>query len=393
MNDHGQCEVRPLSDADTRRAWLHVPKLIHAGDPAWICPLDIVEKQRISPGRNPFFEAGEAEFFVAYRNGVPAGRISAQINRRYLERHRDATGHFGFFDCIDDPIVAKALVGKAEAWLAERGMTAMQGPFSLSVNQDTGLLASGFEHRPTIMTSHARTWTGGLLEACGMKKVMDFYAYRMNPDAMPDKARRLAELAKASGRLVIRNIDMSNYAAEARLIFDIFNDAWSDNWGFVPISDREAVMLAAEMKPIMRAKFAWIVEIDGEPAAMMVVLPDLNEVIGPFNGRLLPFNWAKLAYAIWRDDWRTARVPLLGIRSKHRSTSLAAGALSVLVAGLRELGRSYRIDWVEYSWVLESNAPMVALAELVAGKPAKIYRAYGKALSASPGLLEHRFPA
>ena len=383
MSDHGRCEVRRLSDAGTRRAWLEVPKSIHATDAAWICPLDIVEKQRIAPGHNPFFEAGEAEFFVAYRNGVPAGRISAQINRRHLERHRDATGHFGFFDCIDDPVVARALVREAESWLAARGMTAMQGPFNLSVNQDTGLLTSGFEHRPTIMTSHAGVWTGSLLEACGLEKVMDFYAYRMNPVAMPDKARRLADLARASGRLEIRNIDMTNYAAEARLIFDIFNDAWSDNWGFVPISDSEAVMLAAEMKPIMRSKFAWIVEIDGEPAAMMVVLPDLNEVIGPFNGRLLPLNWAKLAYAIWRDDWRTARVPLLGIRRKHRSTPIAAGALSVLVAGMMELGRQYRIDWVEYSWVLESNAPMVALAELLAGKPAKIYRAYGKSLQGS----------
>ncbi len=380
MSYRAQCEVRRIAQPGVLRDWLSVPKAIHAADPAWICPLDLVEKQRIDPRHNPFFKYGEAEFFVAYRDGLPAGRISAQINRQYLERHRDATGHFGFFDCVDDPVPANALVSTAEAWLAERGMAAMHGPFSLTVNQDTGLLASGFEHRPTIMTSHVGAWTGGLLEACGLLKVMDFYAYRMNPALVPDKARRLADLAKASGRLVIRNIDITNYAAEARLIFDIFNDAWSDNWGFVPFSDAEAVALAAEMKPIMRSKFAWIVEIDGEPAAMMVVLPDLNEVIGPFNGRLLPFNWARLAYAVWRDDWRTARVPLLGIRRKYRSTPIAAGALSVLVAALRELGRQYRIDWIEYSWVLESNAPMVALAELIAGKPAKIYRAYGKSL-------------
>lgn len=380
MSAPDRCEVRRTSEPGVLRDWLSVPKAIYAHDPAWICPLDIVEKQRIDPRHNPFFRYGDAELFVAYRNGRPAGRISAQVNRQYLERHHDAAGHFGFFDCIDDPAVATALVSAAEAWLTERGMAAMHGPFNLTVNQDTGLLASGFEHRPTIMTSHASAWTGGLLEACGLHKVMDFYAYRMNPALLPDRARRLADLAKASGRLAIRNVDMSRYIAETRLIFDIFNDAWADNWGFVPFSDDEAAALAAELKPIMRSKFAWIVEIDAEPAAMMVVLPDLNEVIGPFNGRLLPFNWARLAYAIWRDDWRTARVPLLGIRRKHRATPIAAGALSVLIAGLVELGRQYRIDWIEYSWVLESNTPMVALAELVAGKPAKIYRAYGKSL-------------
>ncbi len=337
-----------------------------------------MERQRVSRRHNPFFRDGEADLFVAYRDGRPVGRISAQLNRRYLDLHRDSTGHFGFFDCIDDRNVAASLLDAAEQWHRARGLEAMQGPFNLTINQDTGLLVGGFEHPPAIMTSHAGPWMGGLAEASGLHKVMDFFAYRMNPANVPDKAVRLANMAKATGRLRIRNVDMSRYDAEARLIFDIFNDAWSENWGFVPIPEHEMTALAKELKPIMRSKFAWIVDIDGIPSAMMVVLPDLNQVIRPFGGRLLPFNWLKLAHAIWRDDWRTARVPLLGIRKLHRGTPLAVGVLSVLIAGLAELGRQYDIEWIEYSWVLETNTAMTSLAEMAAGKPAKIYRAYGK---------------
>jgi hypothetical protein len=380
LNHASVVDVRRVTDRAARRAWLSVPKTVFAAEPSWVRPLDVVEKERISPTRNPFYAFGEAAFFVAYKSGQPVGRISAQVNRSHLQKYCDQTGHFGFFDCIDDPAVAAALVDSAARWLTERGLRSMCGPFNLTMNQDAGLLVSGFEHRPAIMTSHAGPWSGASLEACGLTKVMDLFAYRMKPSVAPDKLQRLAALARASGRVTVRNIDLSRYRAEAQVIFDIFNDAWSDNWGFVPILNAEAAALARDLRPIMRSKFGWVVEIDGEAAAMMVVLPDLNEIIAPFDGRLLPFNWAKLAYAIWRDDWRTARVPLLGIRKKYRATPLAAGVLSILVAAIMELGRQYQIEWIEFSWILETNAAMVAVAELAAGKPAKVYRIYEKCI-------------
>jgi hypothetical protein len=372
--------VRRVTDRATRRAWLSVPKIVFTSEPSWVRPLDVVEKERIG-SHNPFYAFGEAAFFIAYMSGQPVGRISAQVNRSHLEKYRDQTGHFGFFDCVDDSTVAAALIDAAATWLTERGMRSMCGPFSLTINQDAGLLVLGFEHRPAIMTSHAGPWSGALLETCGLKKVIDLFAYRMKPSVMPDKLQRLAALARASGRVSIRNIDLSRYYAEAQLIFEIFNDAWSNNWGFVPILNDEAAVLAKDLRPIMRSRFGWIVEIDGEAAAMMVVLPDLNEVIAPFDGRLLPINWAKLAYAIWRDDWRTARVPLLGIRNKYRATPIAAGVLSIMVAAIIELGRQYQIEWIEFSWVLETNSAMVAVAELAAGKPVKVYRIYEKPIA------------
>lgn len=372
--------VRQITGGQGVDDWLAVPYAVFAGDPCWIAPLLMQERQRISPRHNPFFSFGEAAFFVAYRDGAPAGRISAQVNRRHLDHHRDHTGHFGFFDCIDDDAAAEALVAAASHWLKERGLRRMLGPFNLTINEDIGLLVSGFDTPPSILSSHATPWAGGLLERRGLRKAMDLFAYRMNPSAAPPQFDRLAKLARQSGRVRVRQFDMSRYAAELALIFEIFNDAWSDNWGFVPFGASEIESLVKETRPIMRAKFGRIVDIDGAPAAMIVALPDLNNVIAPFKGRLLPFNWAKLIHAIWRDRWRTARVPLLGIRKEFRNTPIALAVLSLLLSEHLELGRDYDLDWVELSWVLEINGPMVKLGEIAAGAPSKVYRIYEKDL-------------
>jgi hypothetical protein len=376
VTDRYDLEIRQIDSSRGIREWLAVPAIVFAGDPTWIPPLNLAERQRISPRHNPFFVAGEAAFFVALRNGHPVGRISAQINRRHLEHHQDATGHFGFFNAIDDERIARALVEAAAGWLSARAMRQMVGPFNLSVNEDIGLLISGFDTPPAILTSHARTWEGPLLEACGLSKVVDLLAYRMRPADAPEQIARLATLAQRLGRVKVRSFDMSRYAEDVATVFDIFNDAWSDNWSFVPASEAEIAALTRETRPFMQGKFGRIAEVDGEPAAMIVALPDLNNVIAGFRGRLLPFNWAKLMLAIKRDRWRTARIPLLGIRKVHRGTPLAPAILALLVAQIIELGRAYDLEWVEFSWILETNRAMVALAELAAGPACKRYRMY-----------------
>ncbi|MEZ5817629.1 MAG: hypothetical protein R3D44_11135 [Hyphomicrobiaceae bacterium] len=373
-------EIRQIADTAGRRDWLAVPYLVYAGDPSWIPPLDLQEKERISPSHNPLFAFGEAAFFVAYREARPVGRISAQVNRRHLEHHHDGVGFFGFFDCVDDQAIADGLLQTAAKWLKERGLSRMRGPFNLTVNQDSGLLVDGFDTSPSILTSHAAPWTGKLVEAAGLPGVADLYAYRMHPERVPPEITRLAALARQSARIKTRPMAMSRFRDEVALIFDIFNDAWSDNWGFVPVGKAEIDAMARDTRPIMRGKFGRIVEIDGEPAAMMVVLPDLNQVVAPFRGKLLPFNWAKLVAAVLRDRWTTARVPLLGIRKAHRGDIIAPAVLSLLITDLMELGRGYDIEWIEFSWVLSSNRAMVRLAELAAGKPVKTYRVYEKAI-------------
>lgn len=373
----GSIEIRQIDSSSGIREWLEVPRVVFAGDPNWIPPLNLAERQRISPRHSPFFAFGEAAFFVALRDGRPVGRISAQINRRHLEHYKDDTGHFGFFNAIDDTRIAQALIEVAAGWLRDRGLHQMVGPFNLSVNEDIGLLISGFDTPPAILSSHARSWEGPLLEACGMHKVADLLAYRMKPAEAPDQLARLATLARRLGRVKVRSFDMSRYAEDVATVFDIFNDAWSDNWSFVPASDAEIAALTRETRPFMQGKFGRIAEVDGVPVAMIVALPDINNVIAGFGGRLLPFNWAKLMFAIKRDRWRTARIPLLGIRKVHRGTPLAPAILALLVAEILELGHAYDLDWVEFSWVLETNRAMVALAELAAGPACKRYRMYG----------------
>jgi hypothetical protein len=378
--DSAGLTVRPVRDAGGLRDWLRVPYTVFAQDPHWVPPLLLAERRRISPRHNPFFSFGEAEFFVAYRNGAPIGRLCAQVNRRYLAHHCDATGHFGFFDCLDDAPAAEALVAAAAHWLKERDLRRMLGPFNLTINEDTGLLVSGFDTAPAILSSHAAPWYGSLLEGCGLSKVVDLFAYRVKPAAMPATIQRLALLATQSGRVQIRPFDMTRYAEDVRLIFDIFNDAWADNWGFVPVGEEEVRALVRDTRPLMRGKFGRIVEVDGVPAAMMVALPDINTVIAPFRGRLLPFNWARLALAIWRDRWHSARIPLLGIRKQFRNTPISAGILSLLVSEFLRLSRDYDLEWLEFSWILETNRPMRALAEVAAGPPAKIYRIFERPL-------------
>ena len=279
----GRLDVRPITHQDGHRDWLRVPYAVFDKDRNWVPPLLLAERQRISPRHNPFFRFGEAAFFVAYRDGKPLGRISAQINRRHLDHCQDATGHFGFFDCVDDYEMASSLVASAERWLRERGLRRMVGPFSLTMLEDAGLLIAGFDTPPVVLCSHAPRWAGQLLEHCGLVKVIDLFAYRMRFEETPSKIARLAQLAKQSGRVRVRHFDMHNYSRDVGIVFDIFNDAWSDNWGFIPVSNEEIAHLAKETYPLLRSEYGCIIEIDGEPAAMSVSMPNLNSVINPLS--------------------------------------------------------------------------------------------------------------
>lgn len=378
--------VKAITEHRDLRDWINVPHTVFANNTAWIAPLHIQERQRVSERHNPFFQFGEAKLFVAYRYGKPIGRISAQVNTRHLAIHDDQCGHFGFFDCIDDVEVGKGLICAAAQWLKQKGMRQMRGPFNLSINEDIGLLVSGFDSPPSILTSYAPPWASKILEACGLSKEMDLFAYRMKPADAPPLIARLGRLATDSGRVRVRQLEIQHFTRELELIFDIFNDAWSENWGFVPFAPCEILAVEREIKPILRGKFGRIVDIDGAPAAMMVVLPDINRAMAGFNGRLLPTNWARLALAVLQDRWKTARIPLLGIRKQYQATPLAPAVLSLLVSEFLELGKAYNLDWVEFSWILETNQAMTKLAEAAAGPPSKIFRIYNMPLSSADSI-------
>ena len=372
--------ISSVTTARDRADWLAVPSIVHAGDPYFVRQLDFQEKRRISPRGNPFFQFGEARLFVARRGVRPVGRVSAQINRRYLEAHRDQTGHFGFFDCLDDQEAADRLLSAAEQWLAERGMVRMVGPLNFSINEEIGLLVEGFESPPAILMTHARPWEAALVEKSGFEKEIDVLAWRMTPAQAGPAVEKLAAMAGVAGRLAARPVDMKNYRAEVQTLIEIFNDAWSDNWGFVPFSPPEIDALITELKPFFRGHYGRFVCLDGEPVGMMMALPNINELIAGFNGRLLPFNWARLLRDLKAERARTARIPLLGIRKSQRHTSLAPAMIALLVSQFLAEARKFPLEWVEFSWILETNRAMTSLARLAAGEPAKRYRIFQKTI-------------
>lgn len=371
--------IDTVRDAATRAAWLKVPYTVFKDDPAWVAPLKIMEDDRFKPS-HPFFSFSEVCLFIAYKGAEPVGRISAQVNRRHLETHKDGVGHFGFFDCIDDQAVAQALVDAAAAWLTERGLAKMVGPLNFSTNEESGLLVDGFDTPPAIMMTHARPWFGTLLERAGLAKEIDLYAYRVDPNKTPEQVARLAAKAQESGRITVRHLDTRRLAQEIEVLVDIFNDAWSQNWGFVPFARPEIDAMIAELKLLFRSNYGRFIDVDGRPSAVMIGLPDINSVIRGFNGNLLPLNWARLLPHVIREDYPGARIPLMGIRREFQHTAFAAGILAVLAREFLAEARTKKLKWVEFSWVLESNKAMNALGRLAAGAPVKTFRVYAKPL-------------
>jgi hypothetical protein len=361
--------------------WLAVPYSVYAGDPNWIPQLKLLEKQRISPKHAPFFTFAEAAFFVATRGDKPIGRITAQVNRRHLESHHDNTGHFGFFDCANDPEAAHALVEAAANWLKQRRLTRMLGPLSFSINEECGCLIDGFDSPPAMLMPHGKPWMGPLLEQTGLVKEIDLFAYRTQPKELPPRIAQLADRAARFGNVTLRHFDMKRYRAEIDLLIDIYNDAWADAWGFVPFSAAEIDALAKELKPFFRNEYGRFLMIDGQEVGIGVGMPDINGIIAPFRGRLLPFNWARLIWSLKRETWRTARIPFLGIRRQWRTTARGSALVVLLVKDLvLQASARYPLDWAEYSWVRETDPRMVSLGEAIAGPPAKTYRIYAKAI-------------
>jgi len=369
--------VDSIGCGSSLKDWLSVPATVYVNDPHWIAPLNLLEKQRISRKHAPFFTFGEAEFFVAYRNGNAVGRLSAQVNQLHLKAHRDATGHFGFFDCTNDLDVAQALIGTAAAWLRSRGLEHMAGPFNLSINEECGCLVSGFDSPAAMLMPHGAPWMGALLEKTGMSKEIDLFAFRTRPRELPPRIEQLFARAQRFGTIALRNFDMRRYREEIELLVDIYNDAWSDSWGFVPFSTAEIDALAAELRPFFRNEYGRFLLIDGTEVGFAVALPDLNGIIAPFHGRLLPFNWAKLVWAMKFETWRSARIPFLGVRRAWRTTPRGSALVVLLVRDLvLQAASKYDLDWAEYSWVRETDTRMVSLGEAIAGPPAKTYRIY-----------------
>jgi hypothetical protein len=372
-------EIRETKIGGKLNDFLNVVDYIYRGDPSYVRPLDMEMKDRLSP-KNPFFEHGEGVVLTAHRNGWCVGRVTAQIDREHLARYGDGVGSFGFIDTIDDEEVAKALLDAASAWLRARGMKRVRGPLSLSLNEEMGCLVDGFDTPPMIMMPHHRPYQGGLIEKAGFEKCKDAFAWRYTVGDLPPRVRKAHEELEALPEVKSRHVDMKNLDTELRIIMDVYNDAWSDNWAFVPFTERELSKMAADLKLFAVPELSYITEVDGEPAAVALALPNLNELIADMKGKLLPLNFPKLLWRLKVVGPHSARLVILGIRKKFRNQRKYAGLSAYLYAKMNAAGKRLGLSWGELSWTLEDNAAVSAGIKVMGGKVYKTYRLYEKAL-------------
>jgi hypothetical protein len=370
--------IRAVTNAADRKAFLDVPFEIYGGDPNWVAPLYLERSEHLDPKKNPYFQHAEVQLFVAYKNGKAVGRISAQDDRLRLEHQKDNCGMFGFFDCIDDQAVADALISATTQWLKARGRTGMLGPFCFGINDEMGLLIDGFNTPPSMFMAHGKPYFQKLIENQGLQKAKDVVAYEYPFGGDSPMMKKVQQRAMSSGDFTLRPLDLKNVQSEVRVLVSIFNDAWSANWGFVPFTEAELTKLAKDLKMLINANFGAVASYRGEPAAFIITLPNLNEYIKGMNGRLLPFNWAKLAMHVLRKKPETYRLPLMGVRRKFHGTPVGTTLAALVVNEMRSYHVQRGGKMGEISWILEDNIPIRRMIELFGGKVYKTYRIYKK---------------
>ena len=373
-------EVIPVGSKAELERFIRLPMRLNAGDPNWIAPLMFERREALSPKHNPFFEHAEHQFWLARKDGRDVGRISAQIDHLAQTDPAAPAGYFGMIAAEDDAEVFAALFAAAEAWLRQRGRAQVMGPFNLSINEEVGLLVDGFDTPPMVMMGHDPPYTGARIETQGYAKIKDVYAYISGvPVFTPGVEARLKRPPPPG--LVIRPINMKDFDGEVRTLVGIWNDAWSQNWGFAPITEAETRHLGESLKLLLHPRLIWFVEIDGEPAGFGALLPNLNDAIFDLKGKLLPFGWAKLLWRLKIRGVKRGRVPLMGVRRKYAREIRGAFAPFLILDAFRREAPKIGITEAEYSWILEDNTPMRHILEGFDAHIYKTYRLYGKALN------------
>jgi hypothetical protein len=370
--------IEPALNPGAMRDFLRVPWEVYRGDPAWVPPLLMERKEALSE-KHPTFAHLRWQGWVAYLDERPVGRITAQIDQLHQERYGDRTGFFGNLEMTDDQEVTAALFEQAESWLRDQGMQQVSGPFSMNINQETGVLVEGFESPPFVMMGHARPYYGAAIERCGYHPLKDVLAYEV--DAHFETTPVMAALQqRLQGRVRVRPMNRTRLESELETLRDIFNDAWSDNWGFVPFTETEIQHIGNELVKVTPEGFIQIAEIDDMPVAFVALLPNINEAIADLNGRLLPFGWLKLLWRLKVSFPKTGRIALMGVRRHLQHTRFGPGLAFLVVDALRAPAIAKGIERVEMSWILEDNKAMRNIIESLGGEITKRYRVYGKSL-------------
>ncbi|HWE33433.1 MAG TPA: GNAT family N-acetyltransferase [Solirubrobacteraceae bacterium] len=378
MPSAASIEIRPVRSRSDLRTFMRVPWAIYKGSANWVPPLLAERKRHLDKRRNPFFAHAEAEYFVAYRDGIPVGRITAHVDRRLNEFQHNRWGLFGFYEAERDPAITKALLDTAESWLRARNCDRMLGPLDFSTNHECGVLVEGHELMPQILENWHQPYYRELLEGQGMIKAMDLYKWEImtaDRDQLLPIIEELADRLEPEHGIRLRRMRKRNIAREVRAFMDVYNQAWSHNWGFVPLTDAELDHMAKELKPVLDEDFACVAETaDGEVAGVSLSLPDYNQVLARLNGRLLPLGWIRALRE--QSKISEVRVFALGVKPGYQHTGVAAA----LYRDIWDACQQRNKPRVETGWILEINEPMNRAMEALTGRIVKRYRLYERML-------------
>jgi GNAT superfamily N-acetyltransferase len=374
--------IRPVRTRRELKRFVKVPFRLHRDHPQWVAPLIFERMEFLDREKNPWFEHGEAEYFLAEREGEAVGRVTAHVDRRWDEHQGGSDAMFGFFETANDPEVAAALLGAATEWARAKGRGRLLGPMDFTTNDEIGILIEGYERRPMILEPWHPPHYRELIEAEGFEKAMDVQMWELQFGDLKEGERfdpsihAAAEKGLREEGISIRNMRKREMADEVRRFMDVYNEAWGDNWGFVPVTDAEVEFQAKNLKQVIAENWTWMAEKDGEVVGAALTLPDINQVMAKLDGRLLPFGW--LRFLLGKRKIDQCRVFALGVKHDYRHSGVAAG---LYLKHLEEAAVPGGIVGGEMGWILETNGPMNRAMEGMGGKVVKKYRIYEKALN------------
>ncbi len=376
-------EIRPVESKKDLETFLHVPwTLGMKSDPNWIPPLLDDYRRSLNPKKSPFLKHGEVNCFLAFQDGDPVGRISAQTDADFDKQWPAEKGvaFFGFFDSRNDPAVATALFDAAGAWARSKGRTRLRGPFTLDSKGEVGVLIDGFDTPPRIGMPHNRPYVGALIESAGLAKAKDFYAWWYTSGHIDERTRRIAERTLELPNVRVRPMDLAQFQREVDIVRDVYNSAWSQNWNFTPFTSDELAIIATEYKMFVDPEIALVAEVDGKPAAMCFAIPDVNEMVKDFDGELMrrPLNLARLLWRLKFNRPKHARLLLLGVKEEYRASHRYGTLAAALYVEVARRGAARGYVGGELSWTLEDNVMINRGIERMGARKYKTYRVYEK---------------
>jgi hypothetical protein len=377
--------IIPVASSRTLRQFVDLPWRIYntADYPQWVPPLRIAVRDALNTRSNPFYKTADRALFLALRDGKPVGRIAAIENRAHNEFHQDRVGFFGFFECANDQEAANALLETAAGWLRDRGLDTIRGPVNPSTNHECGMLVGGFGRHPMIMTTWNPRYYPTLVEGAGFAKAKDLLAYFFPMQGkgafeMPERVKAVAQRALAGKQLTFRDLNLKNFAAEVERCWEIYNDAWDPNWGFVPMSKESFLHEAQVLKYIVFPQFTFMAEVNGEPAGFMIIVPDYHHAFKAVgNGRLFPTGLFKLLAA--KKRLKTGRIMILGAKAEYRNR----GIFALFAAEMFRRGKEFGALGAEASWILEDNEKLTKPLEAMGAKEYRRWRIYDRPLNAA----------